>query len=143
MSAATAGQTVSIHYTGTLEDGTTFDSSLERDPLQFELGSGQIIPGLDNAIDGMTVGETKKVTIQPDQAYGPRDEEMVQAVPRDALPAEIEPEVGLQLQGQAPDGQVTQFIVTEVTEDSITLDANHPLAGAVLVFDVEVVGISG
>lgn len=142
MSGASAGQTVSIHYTGTLDDGTTFDSSREREPLQFELGSGQIIPGLDNAIEGMEVGETKQVAIAPENAYGSRDEDMVQAVPRDALPEEIKPEVGLQLQGQAPDGQVTQFIVTGVTDESITVDANHPLAGVVLNFDVELVAIA-
>ena len=142
MSQATAGQTVRIHYTGKLGDGTTFDSSAGREPLEFELGSGQIIPGLDNAIDGMALGETKQVAIDPDQAYGSRDEGMVQSVPLTALPEDIEPSIGMQLQSQSQDGRVMQLVVTAVTEDSITVDANHPLAGQVLHFEVELVEIA-
>ncbi len=142
MSQATAGATVRIHYTGKLDDGTTFDSSADREPLEFTLGSGQIIPGLDNAIDGMAVGESKQVAIDPTDAYGSRDENMVQSVPLSALPEDIKPNVGMQLQSQSAEGQVVQLVVTEVTEDSITVDANHPLAGQVLHFEVELVEIA-
>lgn len=142
MSQATAGQTVRIHYTGKLDDGTTFDSSADREPLEFKLGSGQIIPGLDNAIDGMAVGESKQVAIEPADAYGARDENMIQSVPLSALPEDIQPSVGMQLQSQSAEGQIVQLVVTEVTEDAITVDANHPLAGLVLHFDVELVEIT-
>lgn len=142
MSQAAAGATVRIHYTGKLDDGTTFDSSADREPLEFTLGSGQIIPGLDNAIDGMAVGESKQVAIDPTDAYGSRDENMVQSVPLSALPEDIKPNVGMQLQSQSAEGQVVQLVVTEVTEDSITVDANHPLAGQVLHFEVELVEIA-
>ena len=139
MTQAAAGQTVRIHYTGTLDDGSTFDSSIGRDPLEFQLGSGQIIPGLDNAIVGMAIGDSKQVAIQPADAYGEREEGMIQSVPVSALPDDIQPAVGMQLQGQSAEGQVTQFVITEVNDESITVDANHPLAGKVLHFDVELV----
>lgn len=142
MSRATAGQTVRIHYTGKLEDDTTFDSSADREPLEFELGSGQIIPGLDSAIEGMVVGESKQVTVQPSEAYGNRDENMIQSVPMSALPDDIQPAVGMQLQSQSSTGHVTQLVVTSVSEESITVDANHPLAGRVLHFEVELVAIA-
>lgn len=142
MSHATAGQTIRIHYTGKLEDGTTFDTSAGREPLEFELGSGEIISGLDQALEGMAVGESKVVTIQPDAAYGPRHEDLVGSVPNSALPDDLQPSVGMQLQNQGSDGQITRLVVTEVAEDSITVDANHPLAGQVLVFEVELVEIA-
>lgn len=141
MNQATAGNTVHIHYTGKLEDGTVFDSSVEREPLEFTLGSGQIIPGLDNAIAGMKLGESKQVTIEPVDAYGHRDENNLQSVPKASLPDDLQAAVGMQLQSQAEDGRVTRLVVTEVKNDSITVDANHPLAGQVLQFDVEVVKI--
>ena len=141
MTQAKSGDTVRIHYTGTLDDGTQFDSSAGRDPLEFALGGGQVIPGFDNAVDGMTVGDNKTVTIPPDEAYGQRHEQLVQQVSRDALPDEIEPAVGMQLQSQSPEGQVMMLVVTEVEEDSITVDANHPLAGQALTFDIELVEI--
>ena len=142
MSEATAGQTVRIHYTGRFDDGTVFDSSAERDPLEFKLGAGQVIPGMDNAVAGMEVGDKKTVSIDPAEGYGSRDERLVQAVPKSALPDEIEPAVGMQLQSQAPDGQVMQLIVTEVADESITVDANHPLAGRTLEFDIELVAVA-
>ncbi len=143
MSNAKAGDTVKIHYTGTLDDGTQFDSSAGRDPLEFELGGGQVIPGFDNAVEGMAVGENKNVRIEPDQAYGERHEQLVQQVPRSALPDDLEPEIGMGLQSQSPDGQVMMLMVTEVGDDSITVDANHPLAGQALNFDIELVEIGG
>lgn len=143
MNQAAAGDTVRIHYTGTLTDGTQFDSSSGRDPLEFELGSGQVIPGFDNAVDGMNVGDTKTVAIPPDEAYGNRQEQLVQTVPKSALPDEISPEVGMQLQSQSPDGQVMLLVVTEVTDDTLTVDGNHPLAGQTLNFDIELVEIVG
>lgn len=143
MNQAAAGDTVRIHYTGTLTDGTQFDSSSGRDPLEFELGSGQVIPGFDNAVDGMNVGDSKTVAIPPEEAYGVRHEQLVQEVPKSALPEELSPEVGMQLQSQSPDGQVMLLLVTEVADDTLTVDGNHPLAGQTLNFDIELVEIVG
>ena len=141
MTQAKSGDTVRIHYTGTLDDGTEFDSSAGRDPLEFALGGGQVIPGFDAAVDGMTVGENKSVTIPADQAYGERHEQLVQQVPRDALPDEIKPEVGMQLQSRSPEGHVMNLVVTELADDTITVDGNHPLAGQSLTFAIELVEI--
>jgi len=141
MAEVKAGDTVHLHYTGTLLDGTTFDSSDGRDPLQFEVGSGQIIPGLDVAIPGMSVGDKKIVKIGADDAYGQVNPEMRQAVPREGIPAEIPLEVGIQLQMQTPDGQAMPVTVVEMDEATVTLDANHPLAGKDLQFDIELVKI--
>jgi peptidylprolyl isomerase len=141
MTQAKSGDTVRIHYTGTLDDGSEFDSSAGRDPLEFSLGGGQVIPGFDSAVDGMTVGEKITVTIAADQAYGERHEQLVQDVPKSALPDEIEPAVGMQLQSRSPEGQVMNLVVTGVAEESITLDGNHPLAGQALTFAIELVEI--
>jgi len=141
MTQAKTGDTVRIHYTGTLDDGTQFDSSDGRDPLEFALGGGQVIPGFDTAVDGMAVGENKSVTIQPAEAYGERHDQLLQQVPRSSLPEDMEPAVGMQLQSQGPDGQVMNLVVTEVEDDSITVDANHPLAGQALTFAIELVEI--
>jgi peptidylprolyl isomerase len=141
MTQAKSGDTVRIHYTGTLDDGTEFDSSSGRDPLEFSLGGGQVIPGFDNAVDGMAVGESKTVTIPADQAYGERHEQLVQEVPKSALPDEIDPAVGMHLQSRSPEGQVMNLVVTDVADESITVDGNHPLAGQALTFDIELVEI--
>ena len=141
MSHAKSGDTVKIHYTGTLDDGTQFDSSQGRDPLEFEVGSGQVIPGFDKAVEGMTVGDSKSVRIEADEAYGPRHDQLVQEVDRSVLPDDLNPETGMALQSNSPDGQVTQFMVTDVTDQTITVDANHPLAGQALSFDIELVDI--
>lgn len=141
MAQAKSGDTVRIHYTGTLHDGTEFDSSTGRDPLEFALGSGQVIPGFDAAVTGMAVGEQKTVTIEPDDAYGQRHEQLLQQVPKNTLPDTIEPAVGIQLQSQSPDGRVMNLVVVEVEEESITLDANHPLSGQALTFAIELVEI--
>ena len=141
MSQAKSGDTVKIHYTGTLDDGTQFDSSQGREPLEFEVGSGQVIPGFDKAVEGMAVGDSKSVRIEADEAYGPRHEQLVQEVDRSLLPDDLNPEAGMALQSSSPDGQVTQFMVTDVSDESITVDANHPLAGQALSFDIELVAI--
>ncbi|MFK7743829.1 MAG: peptidylprolyl isomerase [Roseobacter sp.] len=141
MTQVKSGDVVAIHYTGTLLDGTTFDSSDGRDPLEFTVGSGQIIPGLDVALPGMAVGDKKKVQIACDQAYGPINPEMRQAVPREGIPAEIPLDIGTQLQMQTPEGQPLPVMVVEVDEATVTLDANHPLAGKDLTFDIEVMRI--
>ncbi|MCL1629612.1 MULTISPECIES: FKBP-type peptidyl-prolyl cis-trans isomerase [Roseinatronobacter] len=142
MTHATAGNTVRIHYTGTLEDGSVFDSSEGRDPLEFTVGSGQIIPGLDRAIDGMTAGEQKTVTIPATEAYGEYQADAKQDVPRDQIPADIPLDPGTMLNMQTPDGRQVPVQVAEVTETTVTLDANHPLAGKDLTFAVELVSVA-
>lgn len=141
MTAAKSGDTVRIHYTGTLNDGSVFDSSQGREPLEFTLGAGQVIPGFDAAVDGMAVGDRKVAEIPADEAYGPRHDQAVQDVPRADIPAEIPLEVGLQLQMQSPTGQVMPVTVTAITDDAVTLDANHMLAGKDLTLDIELVSI--
>ena len=135
------GDTVRIHYTGTLSDGTTFDSSQGREPLEFTVGSGQIIPGLDRAIPGMNVGETKTVTVPAAEAYGDRNPDGVQSVPRAQVPDHIPLDPGTQLQVQTGDGRTLPVTVAEVTAEEVVLDANHPLAGKDLTFEVELVEI--
>ena len=133
------GSTVNVHYTGKLKSGEVFDSSEGKDPLQFEIGSGQIIPGFENAIMGKNIGEKVSVTIAPDEAYGQIREDLVVEVPTDKMPGPVE--VGQLLQADGGDGGVVQVIVKEVKEDIIIIDGNHPLAGQDLVFDIEVVSI--
>lgn len=142
MTEVKEGDTVRIHYTGTLTDGQTFDSSEGRDPLEFTVGSGQIIPGLDAALPGMEVGQKKQVDVPADQAYGPRNPEAQQQVPRAEIPDDIPLDIGTQLQVQTPQGQAVPVTVIEVTDDQVTLDANHPLAGQDLTFAIELVEIA-
>ncbi|QGX98888.1 peptidylprolyl isomerase [Roseovarius faecimaris] len=142
MTEVKSGDKVRIHYTGTLSDGEVFDSSEGRDPLEFTVGSGQIIPGLDAAIPGMAVGDKKTVEVPVDQAYGAINPQARQAVPRADIPADIPLEVGTQLQVQTPQGQVMPVTVFEVTEEQVVLDANHPLAGRDLTFAIELVEIA-
>jgi peptidylprolyl isomerase len=141
MVQAKSGDTVKIHYTGKLNDGTVFDSSVNREPLEFTLARGQVIPGFEQAVLGMTPGESKTQTIPMTQAYGPYREEMVIQVNREQLPPDLAPEVGQQLQVQQPDGQAVPVFITEVTDSQVTLDANHPLAGEDLIFDIQLVEI--
>lgn len=142
MSEVKSGDTVAIHYTGTLTDGSTFDSSDGRDPLEFVVGSGQIIPGLDKAIPGMKVGDEKTVEIPCAEAYGENNPENRQAIPREQIPADIPLEMGLTLQMQSPDGQhVMPVTVVELSETEVTLDANHALAGKDLTFAIELMSI--
>jgi FKBP-type peptidyl-prolyl cis-trans isomerase 2 len=142
MTRVKSGDTVRIHYTGTLSDGSTFDSSQGRDPLEFTVGSGQIIPGLESVVPGMEVGEKKKVEVAADEAYGQPNPQAMQAVPRGDIPTDIPLAIGTQLQVQTPSGQVMPVTVTKVTDDEVTLDANHPLAGKDLTFDIELVEIA-
>ena len=142
MSEAKNGDKVKIHYTGTLEDGTTFDSSEGRDPLEFEIGSGQVIVGFDEAVIGMSAGESKSVTIPVEKAYGQRNEELIMSAPRDQVPPDITPEVGQKLQMGGPNGELIVVEVVDVTDEAITLDANPPLAGKDLNFDIELVEIA-
>ena len=141
MTTAKSGDKVRIHYTGTLDDGTEFDTAAGREPLEFALGGGQVIEGFDDAVDGMTVGESKSVRIPAEQAYGERHDQLVQEVPKTALPDEIEPAVGMQLQSRSPEGHVMNLVVTEVADETITVDGNHPLAGQALTFAIELVEI--
>ncbi len=142
MTHATAGKKVRIHYTGTLDDGSVFDSSEGRDPLEFTVGSGQIIPGLDRAIDGMATGEQKTVTIPATEAYGEYQAEARQDVPREQIPADIPLDPGTMLNMQTPDGRQIPVQVAKVTDSTVTLDANHPLAGKALTFAVELVSVA-
>ncbi len=142
MADAKVGDTVKVHYTGKLEDGTVFDTSSDRDPIQFTIGEGNIIPGFESAVVGMAPGQSKTETIPCAEAYGPRHDEMIQSVERTAIPADIEVTEGQRLQVSQPDGQAMVVTVTEVKEDSVTLDGNHMLAGKDLVFDIELVEIA-
>lgn len=141
MTEVKTGDTVRIHYTGTLSDGTTFDSSDGRDPLEFTVGSGDIIPGLDAALPGMATGDKKTVEVPADQAYGHPDPNAKQAVPRADIPEDIPLDIGTQLQVQTPQGQVMPVTVAEVNESEVILDANHPLAGRDLTFAIELVSV--
>lgn len=133
--------TVKVHYTGKLEDGTVFDSSFNREPLEFTIGQEQVIPGFEEAVVGMNPGESKTVEIPADQAYGPYRQDMVIAVGRDQFPPDLEPEVGQRLQVRQADGQVTVVTVIEAAEEQVLLDANHPLAGQSLTFEIELVDV--
>ena len=136
------GDTVKIHYTGTLEDGTTFDTSEGREPLEFTLGEGRMIPGFEKAVYGLQVGKSKTVTIPAEEAYGPYSDDLILVVEREELPANLEPEVGQQLQMQQTDGGTAVVIIIDVSEDTITIDVNHPLAGKDLTFEIELVEIN-
>ena len=138
---ASDGDTVRVHYTGTLEDGTTFDTSVGREPLEFTLGEGKMIPGFEKAVYGLTVGKSKTVTIPAEEAYGPHRDDLVIVVEREQLPADLDPKVDQQLQMQQTDGRTAVVIVTDVSETTITIDANHPLAGKDLTFEIELVEI--
>ena len=141
MAAAKSGDTVKVHYTGKLEDGTVFDTSKERDPLEFTLGKQQVIPGFEEGIVGMNPGETKTVSMGADKAYGPKREDLIAEVPRDKLPSDMKPEVGQRLQVQQQDGQKIPIVITAVNETAITIDANHPLAGEDLTFEIQLLEI--
>jgi FKBP-type peptidyl-prolyl cis-trans isomerase 2 len=142
MTEAKSGDTVRIHYKGTLDDGSVFDSSEGRDPLEFAIGSGQIIPGLDAALPGMKVGDEKTVNVAADQAYGQVNPAARQPVPRDQFPPNVPIELGTSLQVQTPNGQVMPVTIVEIGEDDVVLDANHPLAGKDLTFEIVLVAIN-
>ena len=138
---ANDGDTVRVHYTGMLEDKTVFDSSLGPEPLEFTMGEGMMISGFENAVRGMSVGQSKTVTLSPEEAYGPHRDEMVFEVGREQLPPELNPAVGQQLQMRQQDGTSVPVLVTDVSEATITVDANHSLAGKDLTFEIELVEI--
>ncbi len=136
------GKKVKIHYTGTLDDGTQFDSSAGRDPLEFEMGAGMVIPGFEKGVADMEVGGKKTIHIPAAEAYGERREDLVMQFERSQLPDGLEPEVGMGLQMQGPQGQPVPVTVTEVSEQDITIDANHQLAGQNLNFELELVEVN-
>jgi peptidylprolyl isomerase len=142
MSEVKKGDKVKVHYTGKLQDGSIFDSSVNREPLEFEVGAGMMIAGFDSAVNGMKVGDKKTADIPATEAYGEKNEEMVVSVPKTQLPPDLKPEIGQQLSMQQPDGQPLPVVVTKVEEESIEIDANHPLAGKDLIFEIELVEIS-
>lgn len=141
MSEAAKGNTVKVHYTGKLEDDTVFDSSKDREPLEFELGAGQMIPGFDKAVLGMKPGESKSIHIPSDEAYGPRRDDMMVTIKKEEFPENVNPKVGQQLQVKRENGHVFNVVVADVEGSNVTLDANHPLAGKDLYFDIELVEI--
>lgn len=141
MQTAKKGDKVKVHYHGKLTDGTTFDSSEGRSPLEFEIGSGQVIPGFDEGVTGLQIGEKRTVNIPAEQAYGPVSEEQIVEFPRSQFPPEMTPEVGMPLQMSNDQGQTFQVVIKEVKDDMVILDANHPLAGKDLIFDIELVDI--
>ncbi len=141
MQSAKQGDMVSVHYTGTLTNGTTFDSSIGREPLSFTVGAGQMIKGFDDALPGMNVGDKKTITIAPEDAYGPRSEEAMIQFPTANVPADMKLEVGMQLQLSDQSGRPFPVKVVELQADFVVLDANHFLAGETLIFDIELVSI--
>ncbi|MFW5691082.1 MAG: FKBP-type peptidyl-prolyl cis-trans isomerase [Chloroflexota bacterium] len=142
MTKATQGSTVTVHYTGKLTDGTVFDTSMDREPLQFTIGAKQVIPGFESAVDGMQPGESKTVQIPADEAYGEHREDMILEVGQDQIPDDLDPKVGDQLRVTLSNGQTALVAVHAVGPESISLDANHPLAGKDLVFDIELVDVA-
>ncbi len=141
MTQAKQGDRVRVHYTGRLGDGTQFDSSRGREPLEVVLGSGQLIPGFEQALYGMSVGDAQQLNIPAAQAYGAHRQDLIAKVPRSQMPDDLELEKGLQLSAQDPDGRNVNFVVIGFDDAQVTLDANHPLAGQALDFDIEVVEI--
>jgi len=139
MATAKNGDLVKVHYTGKLNDGTVFDTSENREPLQFTLGKQEVIPGFESAVVGMEAGDKKTVTIPEAQAYGPHLEDLVATFKREQFPAEIELELGQQLEIPREDGQTLLVRISDLKDDSVTLDANHPLAGKDLTFEIELV----
>jgi peptidylprolyl isomerase len=135
------GDKIKVHYHGRLNDGQTFDTSAGREPLEFEVGSGMVIKGFDEGVTGMSVGDKKTITIPSDQAYGPRNPDMVIEMPKNRFPKDMELEVGMPLGMSDGQGQQFEVVVTEIKDDSVILDANHPLAGQDLIFDLELVEI--
>lgn len=142
MQKAEDGKFISVHYTGTLANGEVFDASKENEPLEFEMGGGNLIQGFENAVRGMDINESKTFTLNPSQAYGERDENLLRAFNRSDVPAEMDPEVGQVVALQSAQGQKIPARISEVTDEQITVDLNHPLAGQDLTFEVTVVAVS-
>lgn len=140
--ALSKGNRALVHYTGTLDDGTEFDSSRAGEPFEVIIGQGMVIPGFERAIMGMKVGQVLSVTIPEQEAYGPHNDEMVLRIPRASFPLDLPAKIGAQLVLQAPDGQEAPAFIIDVSEEEITLDANHPLAGFDLTFEIELLSVS-
>jgi len=141
MAQAEAGDRVKINFTGKLEDGSVFANTADSEPLEFQLGEGNIIPGVEKAVEGMNVGESKTVKVPPEQAYGQRRDELVEEVGRDKFPKEIELQVGQKFDIPQQEGQPMVVRVVDVSEQTVTLDGNHPLAGRDLTFELELIEI--
>ncbi len=141
MAQAKSGDKVAVHYTGKLQDGSVFDSSAGRDPLEFVIGAGMVVPGFDAAVAGMEPGEKKEAEISSEQAYGAAREELKINVKREEIPENLDVTVGQRLAVRTPDNREVPVMVTEVSDAAVTLDANHPLAGKDLIFDIELVAI--
>jgi FKBP-type peptidyl-prolyl cis-trans isomerase 2 len=141
MSKAKKGDTVKVHYTGTLDDESIFDSSRERSPMEFTIGAGNLIEGFEKGVLGMTIGETRTVKIPPEEGYGNRDENLITQIDRTYLPQSVEPAIGQQLQVKQPDGKTFVVWITDLDDQTVTIDANHPLAGENLNFEIELTEI--
>jgi len=142
MQQVKAGDTVKVHYHGRLTDGSTFDSSSGREPLEFQVGSGQVIKGFEDGVSGMEVGEKKTIQIAVDDAYGQKEENMIVEFPKNNFPPELSPEVGMSLNMTNGSGQVIPVTIVDIKDESVILDANHPLAGQDLIFDLELIEIA-
>jgi peptidylprolyl isomerase len=142
MVKANNGNTVKVHYTGKLDDGTVFDSSRDSDPIEFTLGEGRMIPGFESAVMGMEVGDSKTVRLGSEQAYGPHRDDKMLKVDRREIPESIPLAKGMKLQAQAPNGEVVYFSVVEFNDSQVTLDGNHPMAGKDLTFEIELVSMT-
>jgi peptidylprolyl isomerase len=141
MQEAKSGNQVKVHYHGRLQDGTTFDSSEGRSPLEFEVGAGQVIKGFDDGVLGMKQGDKKTIHIRVEEAYGEKSEDMIIEFPKDQFPPDMKPEVGMQLNLRGQDGRNFPVVISEIKDDAVVLDGNHPLAGKDLIFDIEMVEI--
>jgi len=141
MAQAKMNNKVKVHYSGTLSDGTVFDSSLEREPLEFTIGKGMVIPGFENGIIGMNEGESRKVSITSDDAYGPFRDDLVGVIDKSRMPGDIDLEIGMVLQMRSPEGSTTNVTITDISEENVTIDLNHPLAGKDLVFEIKLVEV--
>jgi FKBP-type peptidyl-prolyl cis-trans isomerase SlpA len=142
MSKAKKDDKVKVHYTGKLDNGQVFDTSENREPLEFVLGEGKLIPGFENAVEGMELNETRTAKIPVEEAYGERRADLLQEVPKSMLPPDLEPKVGMQLATKQQDGQQMVVHVAEIKDESIVIDANHPLAGENLNFEIKLVEIA-
>ena len=142
MSQVKNGNTVKIHFTGKLENGEVFDTSLTREPMEFQVGNGDVMPGLEEGIVGMAVGDTKIIGILPEEGFGDRLDDLVVEVLKGVLPESVTPEVGQRLQVSKAEGEVIVVTIIDMSDDTVTLDANHPLAGHTLIFDVELIEIA-
>ncbi|MDT8309070.1 MAG: peptidylprolyl isomerase [Bacteroidales bacterium] len=143
MTKIKTNDTVAIHYTGKLENGDVFDSSANAEPLEFKVGEGKVIPGFEKEVIGMEVNETKSFTIPTEEAYGDRRDDLIQKVEKSMLPEDLKPELGMTLMSESPEGHQMMLKVTEIDDETITVDANHPLAGKDLSFDITVIDIKG